>query len=380
MRPSKITKIFLTHAHGDHSFGLPGLLCLMGQDRDRGNTPPVDIYGPEGLRMWLRVAIRYSVSRICPPYRVHEIMDIPMAPEWEYSSRSRRYFSRGQSKAGKSALRWGTKGLAGEDPVNWISQANVLDLEPSPQYGEIEGGRSIYPIYDHPLSSDGAPVWLVEDEEDVEVFAAPMSHSIPCLGYVVNEKPRPGRLRNEVVEPLVRRNLAALKEAGFKVPMKAMAVIKNLPDGSAFTFPDGTVLSKDEAVEPERQGRKIVIGGDTADCRSLTKLAKNADLVVHEATNTFLQGIDRDTDMAEVTRDTQIHGHSTPQIAGQFAKRVNAKRLILNHFSARYKGDKSPESLSLMMRIEYQALKAAKMDETQVAAAWDMMELPIPLK
>lgn len=33
--------------------------------------------------MWLRVAIRYSVSRVVPPYRVHELMDVPMAPEWE---------------------------------------------------------------------------------------------------------------------------------------------------------------------------------------------------------------------------------------------------------------------------------------------------------
>lgn len=77
IRPGKISKIFITHAHGDHSFGLPGLMCIMGQDRDR-NGPPLEIYGPEGLRMWLRTCIRYSVSRIVPPYRVHEIMDIPM--------------------------------------------------------------------------------------------------------------------------------------------------------------------------------------------------------------------------------------------------------------------------------------------------------------
>ena len=46
----------------------------MGTDRDQ-NDPPIEIYGPEGLRMWLRVAIRYSVSRVVPPYRVHELMD-----------------------------------------------------------------------------------------------------------------------------------------------------------------------------------------------------------------------------------------------------------------------------------------------------------------
>jgi ribonuclease Z len=189
----------------------------MGQDRGRENSPPIEIYGPEGLRMWLRVAIRYSVSRIVPPYRVHEIMDVPMAPEWELSQRTRRYFYKGKRGS------WGTKGLAGEDPSNWISQASNMNLQASLLYGEIEGGRDIYPIYDHPLSSDGAPVWEIEDEDDVKVFAAPMSHGIPCLGYVVEELPRPGRLRNELVEPVVLRNIEALKAAGFSVPMKAMA-------------------------------------------------------------------------------------------------------------------------------------------------------------
>eukprot|EP00523_Entomoneis_sp_CCMP467_P000091 CAMPEP_0168754586 /NCGR_PEP_ID=MMETSP0724-20121128/19583_1 /TAXON_ID=265536 /ORGANISM="Amphiprora sp., Strain CCMP467" /LENGTH=605 /DNA_ID=CAMNT_0008803081 /DNA_START=295 /DNA_END=2115 /DNA_ORIENTATION=+ len=377
IKPSKITKVFLTHAHGDHSFGLPGLLCLMGQDRDR-DSPPVEIYGPEGLRMWLRVAIRYSVSRIVPPYRVHEIMDVPMAPEWEAAPRARRFFYRGRPRNGQG--QWGSKGLAGEDPISWISQANLFPLEPSPLYGEIEGGRDIYPIYDHPLSSDGAPVWEVEDEEDVKVYAAPMSHGIPCVGYVVHEQPRPGRLRNELVEPIVRRNVDALREAGFKIPMKAMAVIKNMSPGSSFKFPDGTVLSQEEAVEPERKGRKVVICGDTCDSRALSKLAMEADIVVHEATNCFIQGVDRDTDARSVTKDAIIHGHSTPQIAGRFAQQVGASRLILNHFSARYKGDLSVDSLSIMMRIEKVAVKASGFNESNVVASWDLMTVPIPPK
>lgn len=348
----------------------------MGQDRDR-DAPPVEIYGPEGLRMWLRVAIRYSCSRIVPPYRVHEIMDVPMAPEWEFSQRTRRYFYRGRSRNAKHGGRWPAKGLAGEDSISWISQANMMGLEPNELFGEIEGGRSIFPVYDHPKSCDGAPVWEIEDEEDVRVFAAPMSHGIPCVGYVVEELPRPGRLRSEFVEPIVRRNVDALREAGFVIPMKAMAVIKNLPSGSAFTFPDGTVVTQEEAVEPPRQGRKVVICGDTSDCRAMINLSRDADVIVHEATNTYLQGLDKDSSLRDVTRDAVTHGHATPQIAAEFCRAVNGKMLLLNHFSARYKGDISMDSLSIMMRIEMQAVKASGLDETKVAAAWDMMVLPI---
>jgi len=77
IKPSRITRIFITHAHGDHSFGLPGLLCLMGTKRERWDDQPVEIYGPEGLRAFLRTVIRYTVSRIVPNYRVHELMDVP---------------------------------------------------------------------------------------------------------------------------------------------------------------------------------------------------------------------------------------------------------------------------------------------------------------
>lgn len=101
------------------------------------------------------------------------------------------------------------------------------------------------------------------------MLALLLSTKVPCVGYVVEEQSRPGRLRNEIVEPIVRRNVKALKEHGFKIPMKAMAIIKNLEVGSSFTFPDGTVLSQEEAVEPPREGRKIVVCGDTADCRAI---------------------------------------------------------------------------------------------------------------
>lgn len=81
--------------------------------------------------------------------------------------------------------------------------------------------------------------------------------------------------------------------------------------------------------------------------------------------------------MRGVTRDAMIHGHSTPCIAGEFAKRVRARTLLLNHFSARYKGDQTVESVSIMTRIEWQAIRASGLNQTQVAATWDFMVFPI---
>ena len=104
----------------------------------------------------------------------------------------------------------------------------------------------------------------------------------------------------------------------------------------------------------------------------------DADIVIHEATNSFLQGLDKSSDLRSVTRDTIVHGHSTPHMAGRFAKSVRAKRLVLNHFSARYRGDPSIDSISIMTRLEEQAVKASGLSTASVAAAWDFMVLPVP--
>lgn len=73
---TKISRVFVTHAHGDHTFGLIGLLCMVGQECDRSGAP-IDVYGPDGLRAFLRASAQLSVSRIVAPYRVHELKEVP---------------------------------------------------------------------------------------------------------------------------------------------------------------------------------------------------------------------------------------------------------------------------------------------------------------
>ena len=107
-------------------------------------------------------------------------------------------------------------------------------------------------------------------------------------------------------------------------------------------------------------------------------LGQNADIIVHEATNAYLEGMDVGSNEYIVTKDARIHGHSTPQIAGEFAKRINAKKLILSHFSSRYKGDESLESIAIMTRIEKQAIEASGFNVDEVIAAWDFMTTSVP--
>ncbi|POU71273.1 ribonuclease Z [Leclercia sp. LSNIH6] len=57
--PGKLDKIFITHLHGDHLFGLPGLLCSRSM---AGNIQPLTIYGPPGIREFVETSLRISGS------------------------------------------------------------------------------------------------------------------------------------------------------------------------------------------------------------------------------------------------------------------------------------------------------------------------------
>ena len=76
-----------------------------------------------------------------------------------------------------------------------------------------------------------------------------------------------------------------------------------------------------------------------------------------------------------------MHGHSTPQMAGRFARKINAKRLALTHFSPRYTGDDSEASMRTMWAIEDMAKDASGLTgDNDVIAAWDLMNIPVPIQ
>lgn len=71
IRPRKIRRIFISHNHGDHIFGLPGLLASRSfQGEDVG---PLTIYGPVGLEQFVRTALHVSRTRLSYPVRFVDV-------------------------------------------------------------------------------------------------------------------------------------------------------------------------------------------------------------------------------------------------------------------------------------------------------------------
>ncbi|HFI0105447.1 TPA: ribonuclease Z [Streptococcus suis] len=68
IRPRKVTKIFITHLHGDHIFGLPGFLSSRSFQSSDEQTD-IDIYGPVGIRSFVLASLKVSGTRL--PYRIH---------------------------------------------------------------------------------------------------------------------------------------------------------------------------------------------------------------------------------------------------------------------------------------------------------------------
>ncbi|KAI0310382.1 beta-lactamase-like protein [Amylostereum chailletii] len=302
VKMGRIEKIFITHTHGDHIFGLlpvlasklngaGGMVDEAAETRavDPTTQEPLEIYGPLGTRAYVRNGLTYTHTLLGAPYVVHEL----------------RFPS---------------------DPVSGDFTDIPLHASESPL------GRNIPQV-------DGE--WIdIFKTDSIAVSAAPILHSAPCVGYVIIEAPVPGKMDPKLYVPHIKRTHTP------------MTVMSRLQQGENVELSDGTVLHGPR----RRPGRRLAILGDTYDPSPIAKLAKGVDVLIHEATNAHLPGVDPDTKESDtyesVEARTKSRGHSTPQMAGAFASLIGAQKLVLNHFSARYSGDDREDSVKIMDAIK----------------------------
>ena len=219
----RVRRVFLTHFHGDHFLGLPGLIqsmCLNNREE------PLDIYGPADTKEMVDRVLRMG------------------------------YFT----------LR--------------------------------------FPVEVHPLTA-GATVEL----PGYSVKTATATHPVPSLAYRLEEGTKRGRFDGALARSLgIHGSDFARLEAGESVRV-----------GSQVVHPS-------DVMGPPRPGRSFVYSGDTAPSPEVEKLAREATVLIHEATTS-----------QELEAEANKWGHSSARQAATLAKAANVRTLFLTHFSSRYK-------------------------------------------
>ena len=225
---SKIKNIFISHLHGDHFFGLIGLISTLGI---LNRQAELNIYGPKGIR---------------------EIINL-------------------QFKLAKSGVG--------------------------------------FPLHFHELTSKKSE--LICEDAKVSVFTIPLKHRVYTNGFLFNEKPKERKLNMKVISEFQEIEICDYQ---------------NIKNGKEFIRSNGEIIHNDLLTYPPPPPLKYAFCSDTIYSEDIIPIIKNADLLYHEST--FLE------DKAELAKKTK---HSTALQAAKIAKKGSVKKLILGHYSSRYK-------------------------------------------
>ena len=153
---------------------------------------------------------------------------------------------------------------------------------------------------------------LVEGDEIVgegyQVRPFEVEHGVNAFGFTFQE------------DSSVKADKEKMEELGLGSSPK----IGKLKNGESIEW-EGEKIEPEEVVK-EVPGRKVVYSGDTEKCQNMIENAQDADLLIHEATC-----------LHEMIEDR--HGHTSAKQAGEIAKETDAEKLVLTHFSRRYRGE-----------------------------------------
>jgi len=223
VRKHKINHIFITHIHGDHMFGLIGLIMTFGLTSRKA---PLHIYSPKGVQ-------------------------------------------------------------------------SIIEMQLGQEIG--------FPIVFHTTNPEKHE--LIHESKKVKVFTIPLDHRVPCNGYLFEEQDRLPNMRADKI-----------KEYG--IPYQ---VIKEIKEGNDFVTADGTTVPHDDLVIAAPKARKFAYCSDTSYKEAILPIIKEVNLLYHETT--FLHELE---EQAFKTK------HTTAWQAATLAKKANAQKLLVGHFSSRY--------------------------------------------
>jgi ribonuclease Z len=133
LKISQITRIFITHLHGDHLFGLTGLLASAGM---AGHAERIDIYGPAGLDDYVRDTTRSSETHFSYTAEVHTVAAGTVFEDEEFTVVCRPLVHR-LPTFGYSVVERDRAGTFD------VERARALGIPPGPLYGKLKRGERV---------------------------------------------------------------------------------------------------------------------------------------------------------------------------------------------------------------------------------------------
>ncbi len=285
------TWIFISHLHGDHVIGLPGLLFNF---HIKNRTEDLHIFGPPGIASYL--------------LNLHDFIGLK-------AENYNLYVSEINPISQKDCVRSKSENKMGLTEEN----SNEPQKDSSEFYKIIHYDRFLTSDYSRSVKIEKIP--QIYSNEEFSISSLILSHSVLNYGFRLQEHPRNGKFNPE-------------RALELKIPRKKYWNLMHT--GKKVVLHDGREIDpvKEGIVSPKRAGRIIVYTGDTAMCDNLITLAQHADYLICEAT------YHQKHEMKAIEKH-----HLTAKFAGQVAHNASVKKLFLTHFSSRYEDSELNEML-----------------------------------
>jgi len=165
-----------------------------------------------------------------------------------------------------------------------------------------------YPLIFHAIDTEAST--LIYDDEVMSVTTVPLAHNFPTCGFFFQEKRAKRNISKEFLEDRQLSN----------------AELRKIKEGEDFKDPSGKLFKNEDITSDPPDPRSYAYLTDTAYHEPVIPIIKNSSLLYHEATF-----------MEDKAKDAEEKAHSTAIQAATIAKKAEVKKLVLGHYSARYR-------------------------------------------